>query len=79
MTIGFKGHLAFSQNYYCAFMHLIFKIKLSRITWPCIAGSIVLVEISLTEFAKFEICYILTIGTENSDFCLVALDLYVEV
>ena len=37
-------HLAFSQNYYCAFMHPIFKIKLSRITWPCIAGSIVLVK-----------------------------------
>jgi hypothetical protein len=81
-------HLVFSQNCYCAFMHPILKIKLSRITWPCMAGSIVLVILVKilillkTEFANFEICYILTIGTENSDFCLplgarcVALGLY---
>ena len=40
-------------------------------------------DFAWTEFAKFEICYILTIGTENNDFCLilgarcVAIGLYV--
>jgi len=60
----------FSQKYYCAFTHPIFKIKLSRTTWLCIAGSIVLVKnliLLKLNFAKFEICYILTIGAENDD------------
>jgi hypothetical protein len=52
----------------------------------CIARNIVLVKILILlelNFAKFEICYILTIGTENDDSCLtlgtrcIAIGLYV--
>jgi len=55
-------HLAFLQNYYCAFTHHIFEIKLSRITWPCIAGSIVLVKI--LNLLHFDYWY-------QNDFCLI--------
>ena len=38
----------------------------------CVAGSIVVVKTFLKlNFAKFEVCYILTIGTENNDTCLI--------
>ena len=32
---------------YCAFMHPMFEIKLSRLAWLCIAGNIVLIRNSI--------------------------------